>query len=368
MAKLLSNLRLKWLSLVDSPANQHSEVKLAKRLEKAIPTTRTAGSGAGLNVTVTIPEGADAATIAKLTGGAVDSWLAKVGKGQPDVGDVHIPTAGKILHAAAAVSKLARFIAKARLLPPAAFAAVVKDAVTFGDLIDNQETQELVNALCATLWSICDDDDSTPDDKTGLITQALKDFYTALTAPDAGDAEPLTKTEIDMTPEELTTHIDAAIAKAIPLAVSPLRADLEKAVAEKTELEKRLAAQDATILTLTKAEGRRALVAKVAGVVAESDAPVETATVADIIDDLPVAKQDAILALVKQLGALAADGQIFKTFASGGEAPESSPLAVIEKLALAKQAADPKLGIEKARSLVMAEHPELYEDATTVEE
>ena len=144
MAKLLSNLRLKWLSLVDSPANQASEVVLAKR---AVPTTATAGSSARLNATVTIPVGADAATIAKLVGVAVDAGLAKVGKGQPDVGDVHIPTAGKILHAAAAVSKLARFIAKARMLPPAAFAAVVKDAVTFGDLIDNQETQELVNAL-----------------------------------------------------------------------------------------------------------------------------------------------------------------------------------------------------------------------------
>ena len=355
--KVLSNIRLNFLSAVDSPAAQHSNVILMKRHEKAAPMDYKTFAAMRLKAGDTPAEAA----------AAWKKLPANMKKAQPDVGDVAIPKVVLVVVAGAAkVGKFARVLAKARGAVPPAFATVVKDAVAFNDVVENEETIELMQLLQQTLWSIVCDDSSDATAKEGLIFQALKDFYAALTAPDSeADDTTITK-EQDMTPEETQALVDSAISKAIPLAVAPLQADLAKAATANTELVAKLATAEAAVATLTKLDARRALIAKAQAIVTESGAVMKAEDVADLLEGADEAHQEKIIGLVKQNGALAAEGQIFKAFGTAGEASNTDANTKVETLAVAKRTATPTLTIEQARAAVYEEHPELYEDATAL--
>lgn len=353
--KRLTNLRLSFLSGVDNPANQESAVLLLKRADVAKAPVDYATFSAAQMKDGKTPEEA-AAAWRKLP-------ADQKKRAQPDVGDVHIHTAtGAVLAGAAKVGKFARVIAKIRGETPPAFRALVKDAVTFDDVIDGRETAALIDALTSTLWDICDDDDTPQDAKRPLIVAALQDFYAALAASDSASADnPLAK-EQDMTPEETQALVDKAVAKAIPAAVEPLKSDLAKADVEKAALLERLAKSEATVELLRKADARRTLVAKAAAVIKESGAVANAEDVADLMEGTSEAHQEKILAMVKQNGALAAEGQIFKALGIGGAETPVGAEGQVEKLALEKRTANPKLSLEAARAAVFDEHPELYDE------
>ena len=128
----------------------------------------------------------------------------------------------------------------------------------------------------------------------------------------------------------------------------------------------KLATAEARVEALSKIDARRALVAKAQTIVTESGAVMKADDLADLLEGADEAHQEKIIGLVKQNGALASEGQVFKAFSTGGEANNPDANTKVETLAIAKRTTDPTLTIEQARAAVYDEHPELYEDATAL--